>query len=98
MNGPNTHGEFIALPSGGSAFVDGVPDNCDHDYSGDWVYITASGKVIYWHTYRQWASYTEQMRGPLIHQHQDSIGDPVTGGAVSCRKCKKIYQPSIHEI
>lgn len=99
MNDPNTHSEFVFDPEGGlRIFVDGIPDECEHDWSGDAVHFTASGGTIYWYTYRQWASFTATMRDRLIHEHQQEIGDPITGGAVTCRKCKKIYSPSMFEI
>jgi len=90
----NTHGAFIPLP-GGNAFIDGIPDQCEHDYSGDAVHFTQSGKTIYWHTYRQWASYTAEMRDRLIYEYHEQIDDPIVGGAITCRKCKKIYHPPI---
>lgn len=87
-----THGAFIQFKDGGHAFIDGIPDTCDHDYS-DNVFITVSGKVIHWHTYRQWARFTSEMRNRLIHDHQNEIGDPIQIGTSECRKCKKIFHP-----
>lgn len=96
MNDPNTHSAFVFDPeSGMRMFIDGIPDECDHDWTGDEVHFTASGKTIYWHTYRQWASFTSKMRNRLIHDHHLGIDDPITGGAVTCRKCKKIFHPPI---
>lgn len=89
---PGTHGEVI-ISNGIIAFVDGIPDKCEHDWSGDAVHFTASGKTIFWHTYRQWASYTSQMRDRLIYEYHQKIDDPIIGGAVTCRKCKKIFYP-----
>lgn len=93
MNDPNKHSAFVQLPSGVKAFIDGIPDKCEHDYTGDPVYFTASGKTIYWHTFRQWASLTTKAREPLIYDHQYKIDDPIIGGAVTCKKCKKIFHP-----
>ena len=92
MNGSNKHSAFI-IGDGFSAFIDGITDQCKHDYSGDEVHFTQSGKTIYWYTYKQWASYTERMRSELIYKHHEVIGDPIMGGAVTCKKCKKIFQP-----
>jgi hypothetical protein len=50
MNGPNKHSAIINLGNGATAFVDGIPDKCNHDYTGDAVFQSASGKMIYWHT------------------------------------------------
>lgn len=75
-----------------SAFIDGMPDNCEHDFK-DEVFISKSGKVIRWHTYRQWASYTSGMRRELIINHHEEIDDPILTGTSECRKCKLIYHP-----
>lgn len=92
-----THGAVIRLSEDSIMFVDGIPDQCQHDYKDD-VFISASGKVIHWHTYRQWASYTAQMRNQLIMQHHYDIEDPIVEGTAECRKCHKIYQPPIFDI
>lgn len=95
MNGPTTHGEIHILPGGGIAFIDGVADTCDHDYS-DSVFQTASGKWIFWYTYRQWAHMVSVDRDRLIqelHYYGEKSEDPIVLGTSQCRKCKKIYQP-----
>jgi hypothetical protein len=98
MNGPNTHSTALIIEGIGIAFVDGIPDNCDHDYKDD-VYESASGKLIYWHTYKQWASLTDAAyRYRLIWEHHNSIGDPIVVATSQCRKCKKIYTPDIHSM
>ena len=81
-----------------SAFIDGIPDKCKHDDLGATVHVTASGKVITWKTFREWASYTSQMRDPLIIKHMDGIGDPVVECGVSCSKCGKPWSPDLFEI
>lgn len=93
MSNPHTHGVFIQLPDNGTAFIDGIKDKCEHNYTGDEVLFTQSGKIIYWHTYRQWASLTSQIRNQFIYDHQEEIGDPINGGAVTCKKCKMIFNP-----
>jgi len=91
----NTHGELIILPGGGHAFIDGVPDECDHEWNGPSVFYTQSGKRITIATFLKWASYTEPMRNKLIHEHQDRVCDPITTGGVTCSKCKKEFTPSM---
>lgn len=93
MNGPYKHGELIALPGGGHAFVDGIPDDCEHDYS-DPVYQTKSGKWIFWYTYRQWASLCSKDRGILIQELHAQSDDPIVIGTSQCTICKKIYEPN----
>lgn len=51
----NTHSAHIITESF-SAFIDGIPNDHECDGKGDPILIAQSGKVIYWHTYRQWAS------------------------------------------
>lgn len=98
MNDPNTHSAAFSIEGVGNFFIDGIPDKCEHDWTGDAVHFTSSGRTIYWHTYRQWASFTSAMRDRLIQEHHQEKGDPITGGAVTCKKCKKIYSPDIHLI
>jgi hypothetical protein len=91
----NIHSIFIQVSKDSHAFIDGIPDKCEHDYRGDEVFFTQSGETIYWHTYRQWARYNSVMRNRLIYEHQIEIDDPINGGAVTCKKCKKIFSPPI---
>ena len=90
----NTHSAVLAF-DGGIAFVDGIPDTCLHDGPMDEVFQSASGKTIYWHTYRQWASFTSAMRNQLIEEHHIEIEDPIVLGTCQCRKCKKVLIPQM---
>lgn len=92
---PNTHGAMIEFTDGSRAFVDGLPDSCDHDWSGDEVMQSASGKMIYWHTYRQWAHLCSDARNRLIYEYHEKINDPILMGVVTCKKCKKIFSPPL---
>lgn len=83
----NTHSAFI-VGDNFSAFIDGIPNDHECNSNGDMVYESASGKRIYWHTYKQWASYTHTMREPLIYAYHDAISDPITMGSCSCSICK----------
>lgn len=97
MNGPHKHGALMILPDGSHAFVDGLPDTCQHDFREP-VYETKSGKMIYWHTYRQWASLTSKARDELIMNLHGRGGmeedDPILTATTQCTKCKKIYEPN----
>jgi len=93
MDNNNTHGASIILGENISVFIDGIPDDCEHDYSGDTVFVSRSGKIIKWHTYKQWASYTAQNRSNLIREYHDKIDDPIVEGFVTCKKCKKGFSP-----
>jgi hypothetical protein len=87
-----THGAVIRISKDSIAYIDGIPDTCQHQYDDD-IFISASGKVIHWYTYKQWASYTAPMRNQLIQEYHESIGDPITTGTSECRKCHKIFHP-----
>lgn len=91
-----THSAFGSFDDG-TFFIDGISDTCKHEYKDD-VFITASGKVIHWYTFRKWASFTAAMRNNLIQQWSIDNDDPIVEGTSECRKCHKIYSPSIFDI
>lgn len=95
MYSENTHSETVMFPDGSVAYIDGIPDTCEHDWNGDIVMESASGKIIYWHTYRQWASLCTDARRRLIYDYHFEIDDPIIMETGSCRKCKKIFQPPL---
>lgn len=97
MNGPDQHSAFIHLPGIGNTFIDGIPDECQHDSKGDLVMQAASGKMIYWHTYRKWAHLTTQARRYLIFAYHNEIEDPIVLETTSCSKCKKVFHPPIFQ-
>jgi len=71
----------------GLAFIDGRDHVCDS--RGDIIYETASGRIVYWHTQRQWAHLTTEAREPLLYAHYQKIDDPICAGSVSCSVCKE---------
>jgi len=94
----NTHGIGpVLLPDVSTAFIDGIPDTCDHKGPRDDYMESASGKQIFWHTYRQWAHYTAPMRNELIYQHHADIDDTIVFHSSVCRKCGKIDGPNYWE-
>ena len=96
MNSPHTHGELIDLGNGARAFVDGIPDTCEHDYeSGPTVIHTASGRIITWRTYPEWAGYTDSVRVDLVRFRTEQEGDPITCMTGECRKCGKEFYPEM---
>lgn len=95
MSGPNTHSAFIDLGGGAFAFVDGIPDTCEHDWSGPTVLYSASGRRITWRTFPQWAGYTDHLRVDLIQFRLRQEGDSIICMTGECRKCGKEYEPEI---
>lgn len=71
-----------------SFFIDGLPPDhkCD---SLEREFVSRSGKVIVWHTYRQWAHLTWEAREKLIHEYHLKIDDPILSGSVACSICKQ---------
>lgn len=88
-----THGFTIQFEDGSRAYIDGVPDKCDHKESDD-VFQSASGKMIFWYTYRQWAHLNSKMRYELIMDYHNKIEDPIVMGTTQCRFCKQIDYPN----
>jgi len=94
MNLNDTHGLFIQLPNG-NAFIDGLPDKCEHEWNGDTIFFTASGKRITPYTYLNWTKYTEKVRNDLIQDYHRKIEDEIVGGTSSCSKCGKEFHPEM---
>lgn len=67
------------------------------DKGEDLVYQTASGKMIYWHTYRQWAHLTTNARNTLIQELHFDSEDPIVLCTTQCRLCKKVFMPNMFE-
>ena len=49
-------------------------------------------------TFREYASYTSQMRDPLIYKRCEENGDPIVSAGVSCSKCGKPWEPDIYNM
>lgn len=43
---PNTHGAFIQFQDGGTAFIDGIPDTCQHDDDGPVLSFNNDGEYF----------------------------------------------------
>jgi hypothetical protein len=66
---------------------------CVHEWKDTYL-VSASGKIIYWYTYRQWAHLTDDgYRQQLIHEHHAEIEDPIVEGGPCCRKCGACWTP-----
>lgn len=80
---------FIQFRDGGTAFIDGLKQDHECNGKGDAEYQTAGGKLIYWHTQRQWAHLTTEARRPLLYAYYDSISDPICMETSTCSICKE---------
>lgn len=88
----NTHGAFISFPDGSTAFIDGIPDKCEHDDKGSgYHFISGAGG---W-PYDELLPNTGQTQDDLmtLDLHLRAFGQYISGGCVSCSKCGKPYEP-----
>lgn len=86
---PNTHGAFIQFKDGSTAFVDGIPDACDHDDNGPALSFNDRGE------------YFKDSEMPDYHTDYDAWlkfqqDHDIRGGCVSCSKCGKPYSPPLY--
>jgi len=85
----NTHSAFISGEIGGSkftAFVDGIPDKCEHDDNGEILSFNHLGQYFKdsempnpQTDYDAWVEFQEKHK--------------INGGCVSCSKCGKPFEP-----
>lgn len=93
---PNTHSAFIQFKDG-TAFIDGIPDKCEHDWNGSGYHIVSkigggmSDKLIANTGHSQ--EIIEAMDEELRRQ-----GMYLSGGCVSCSKCGKPYEPPMFDV
>lgn len=88
-----THCEIIQF-RGLRAIRCGVPDECNHDFSGEVVHITQSGRVLRWNTYPRYASFTAQARDEILRSiHDKDSDDPIVCGTVTCKHCGLPFSP-----
>lgn len=83
----------IVNTGSGLAFVDGIKSGHECNFNGDPIYESASGKIIYWHTYRQWAHYPTSVRYQLINEYHNRIDDPIISMTTCCSICKSPFNP-----
>jgi hypothetical protein len=92
--GPNTHGALIQLPDGSNAFVDGIPDKCEHEWDGKGYHFVSfmdgGGFDALIAVADQTQEELEEMDKQLRFQ-----GKYLSGGCVSCSKCGKPYSPEM---
>lgn len=92
---PNTHGSFIEFPDGSRAFVDGIPDKCDHEWDGKgyhFVSYVGGGGMD------EPIPDTDQTQEELqqLDEELRKNGKYLSGGCVSCSKCGKPFEPPLY--
>lgn len=94
---PNTHGAFIQLPDGATAFVDGIPDKCEHEWNGKGYHFVShingggTDNLI---------PNTGQLQEELMELDELLRKEEkyLSGGCISCSKCGKPFEPSMFDI
>jgi hypothetical protein len=88
---PNTHGALIDLGDGMHAFVDGIPDKCEHDSNGHGYHFVSflgggTDELI---------PDTGQTQEELMKLDEElrKNGRYLSGGCVSCSKCGNPFSP-----
>jgi hypothetical protein len=96
MNDNNTHGGFIQFNDGSTAFVDGLPDKCDHDDKGSgYHFISYMGGGGMDELLPDTGQTQEQLMA--LDLHLRAFGKYLSGGCVSCSKCGKPYEPPMFD-
>jgi hypothetical protein len=92
INDNNTHGAFIQFKDGSTAFIDGIPDTCEHDSEGSGYhfvsFIGGGGMDEPILDTGQTHEEIEKMDAELRLN-----GKYISGGCVSCSKCGKPAMP-----
>jgi hypothetical protein len=93
--GPNKHSAFIVTGEM-RAFVDGIPDECNHEWNGQGYYFVS---YINGGGFDEFIPDTGQATGELqaLDEKLRTEGKYLSGGCVSCSKCGKPYEPSMFE-
>ena len=84
--GPNTHGAFMQFSDGSTAFVDGIPDTCEHDDDGPVLSFNDTGEYF---KDSDMPDYKTDPEGWTKFQEDHDI----RGGCVSCSKCGRPFSP-----
>ena len=95
INKANTHSAFVVIQqqdgTAANVFIDGVPDSCDHDFTGSPVYFNKKGEMFDWKTIPEYRHMTDEMRSEMYRLRCEE-GDERFNfimGSVTCRKCGK---------
>lgn len=95
------HSEFISGP-GFSAFIDGVPDECEHQYDGETAYLIESSNDPDFNP--QWVKESEIHEYPgdtfpeKFHNWNVELRDKGlynSTGCCTCSKCGKLFSPEV---
>ncbi len=96
----DTHGEFITGEINGqpfSAFIDGVPDKCQHEWNGSGYDIISSIDYV---STEYVAAPPDETPEEYYRRDQElrKNGKYISDGCVSCSKCGKAFEPNLWEI
>lgn len=92
INDNNTHGAFIQFKDGGTAFVDGIPDTCEHDGVGHGYHFVSFIGGGGMDTMIPDTGQSHEEIEKLDEEFRKN-GKYISGGCVSCSKCGKPFTP-----
>lgn len=94
---PNTHGAFMDLGNGMTAFVDGIPDKCEHEWNGKGYHFVSFIRGGGSDTIIENTGQTQEELEKLDEELRKE-GKYLSGGCVSCSKCGKPFEPPMFDI
>lgn len=94
---PDKHSKTIKL-NNTTIHLDGVPDDCQHDWTGEPYYELTDGSIIHKDTFSQYRSFTQTARQALILLRLEQESKQIASSGVTCKKCGKFYTPDLNSI
>lgn len=93
---PDAHGVFMEFPDGSRAFVDGIPDICQHDSYGSGYHFISFTRE-HGGGFCDMIPDTGQTQEEMITMDEElrKNGKYLSGGCVSCSKCGKPFTPPL---
>jgi hypothetical protein len=92
----DTHGAIINFGDGSGAFIDGIPDKCEHVWNGEEMFVVGRPGNSFFEEI--WSETKMLVKGydlsdAFYQKKFEDDGYSIRGGMSSCSKCKKPYQP-----
>lgn len=84
----NTHAAVLTDEEGRAiAFIDGIPDTCEHDDNGEWLHFNSEGE------YFKESELPPNELNAGRNRYKFFVLHAINGGCCSCSKCGKPYTP-----
>jgi len=79
----DTHSAIILQDGKPLAFVDGIPDRCEHDDNGEWLHFNDNGEYFR----------DSEVPKTFYASRKFWKKNKINGGCCSCSKCGKPFRP-----